>query len=76
VTTLGYGYDNIKLPNERRFPMEQKLIQLLITLNKINHNLKCLSQELDCLNSEFIDEEFEKIFVAEQISVISPEDYD
>ena len=56
--------------------MEAKFIELLLTLNSINRKLKELSAELDKLNSNLIDEDFEKLFLAEQIGIIAPEDYE
>lgn len=56
--------------------MEAKFINFLLTLNTINQKLKELSAELDKLNANFIDEDFERLFIGEQLSIICPEDYD
>lgn len=56
--------------------MEQRVIELLLTLNRITAKLKSLCEELDKLNSDFIDQEFEKIFVAEDLNIIAPQDYE
>jgi hypothetical protein len=56
--------------------MEEKLIDFLLTLNSINTKLKAISKELDKLNSDFIDQDFEELFVAEQLKIITPKDYE
>lgn len=56
--------------------MEEKLIQLLLTLNSINQKFKCLSAELDALTAKFIDEDFDQLFIGEQLKIVAPEDYE
>lgn len=56
--------------------MEQKFIQLLLTLNSINQKLKAVSAELEKLTSDFFDEDFERVFVAEQLSIVTSEDFE
>jgi hypothetical protein len=56
--------------------MEEKLIQFLLALNSINQKVKCLSAELDALTAKFIDEDFDRIFVGEQLSIVTQDDYE
>lgn len=56
--------------------MEQKFIQLLLTLNSITQKVKCLSAELEKLTSQFIDEDFDQLFIGEQLSIVDSEDYE
>lgn len=56
--------------------MEEKLIQFLLALNSISRKLKCVSAELEKLTSDFIDEDFKSLFVAEQLRIITPEDFE
>lgn len=56
--------------------MEQKVIELLLTLNRINSKLKSLCEELDKLNTEFLEQDFEQIFIAEDLKLIDPQDYE
>lgn len=56
--------------------MEEKFTEFLLTLNRINAKLKELSGELDKLNADFIEEDFEKIFSPEQLSILDKIDYD
>lgn len=56
--------------------MESKFIEFLFRLNAINKKFKDLSDELDKLNSDFFDEDFEHLFIAEQLRIVVPEDYE
>lgn len=56
--------------------MEQKLIKFLLALNKINQKVKALSVELDNLTSNFIDEDFDKLILAENLDNIHTDDFE
>ena len=56
--------------------MEEKFIEFLFRLNAINKKMKDLSAELDKLNSDFFDEDFEHLFIAEQLKIVVSEDYE
>jgi hypothetical protein len=47
--------------------MEEKLFDFFITLNRINSKMKELCAELEKLNSDFIKEEFDKIFSIDKL---------
>ena len=56
--------------------MEQKFIQFLLALNRINQKLKCLSAEFDKLQNDFIDEDFDKLFFADDMETVKTEDFE
>lgn len=69
--------DNIGVKTTKKeLDMEEKFTEFLLTLNRINAKLKELSGELDKLNADFIEEDFEKIFSPEQLSILDKIDYD
>lgn len=72
------NYDNmtVKILADWSLNMEEKLIQLLLALNSINQKVKSLSAELDALTTKFIDEDFDRIFVGEQLSIVTQDDYE
>lgn len=56
--------------------MVEKFVELLLSLTRINTNLKSISKELDKLNTDFINEDFIKLFGEDKVSDLKPEDYE
>lgn len=56
--------------------MEHKLLELLLALNRASQKAKELSAELERITAGFVDEDFEGVVAAEQLSLISTEDYE
>ena len=56
--------------------MEQKFIQFLLALNRINQKFKSLSAEFDKLQTKFIDADFDKLFLVEDMETIKTEDFE
>ena len=56
--------------------MEQKLIKFLLALNKINQKFKALSTELNALVDTFVDEDFDKLILAENLDNLHPDDFE
>jgi hypothetical protein len=56
--------------------MEQKFIQFLLALNRINQKLKSISEEFNKLQTEFIDEDFDRLFLVDDMETVKTEDFE
>jgi hypothetical protein len=56
--------------------MEQKFIQFLLALNRINQKLKSISAEFDKLQTEFMNEDFDRLFLVDDMETVKTEDFE